>query len=461
MLKALRGVLEASPIRAVNKRKLQHEIDTHRLFLLTTHFAWRAENETPQSVEERIQVVTAEAKNLSFEDMRTAIAFNLEDQVSAVAEELHSALLAAGDPLCDCARALQGLATTQAVEAQQAELPAGEPGRPSRRTRGLWVTSMADLTRVLHARLGFALHVSPSGVDHPDAGAGLWLRGRALPGAVVALYPGLVYSRAHLRHMPGYPRIDVGNDYLMARYDGAILDGQAWGLGAAGPPDALGYGARTPEAGLRGWLLRSTAPGGSEEASTRELTAEALARLLSLERRNPLALGHMANHPGRDDVPNVMIAAFDYDVPGGSAAPRRRPYLPTQRFSVEPPPRQFGFPDASLEHRRGNWRDVTDAPIETVSKLLATPGGKPGVGDSRSPASMMHPDVMDAWAETMRSAGMGDNDFGAPVPSLALVALREVADEEVLLDYRLSPGLSSRPGWYFPVNTEEEDRRWA
>lgn len=28
------------------------------------------------------------------------------------------------------------------------------------------------------------------------------------------------------RHMPGYPRIDVGNDYLMARYDGAIVDGQ-------------------------------------------------------------------------------------------------------------------------------------------------------------------------------------------------------------------------------------------
>ena len=31
---------------------------------------------------------------------------------------------------------------------------------------------------------------------------------------------------AHGRHMPGYPRIDIGNDYLMARYDGAILDGQ-------------------------------------------------------------------------------------------------------------------------------------------------------------------------------------------------------------------------------------------
>ena len=49
------------------------------------------------------------------------------------------------------------------------------------------------------ARLGFALHVAPSAVDHPEAGAGLWLRGRALPGALVAFYPGLVYSRAHIR----------------------------------------------------------------------------------------------------------------------------------------------------------------------------------------------------------------------------------------------------------------------
>ena len=39
------------------------------------------------------------------------------------------------------------------------------------------------------------------------------------------------------------------------------------------------------------------------------------------QRRNPLALGHMANHPGKEDVPNVMIAAFDYNVlPGAGAA---------------------------------------------------------------------------------------------------------------------------------------------
>ena len=39
--------------------------------------------------------------------MRSVVATNLEEQVSGVTEELHSALLASGDPLSDCARALQ------------------------------------------------------------------------------------------------------------------------------------------------------------------------------------------------------------------------------------------------------------------------------------------------------------------------------------------------------------------
>lgn len=60
-------------------------------------------------------------------------------------------------------------------------------------------------------------------------------------------------------------------------------------MGSAGPPDALGWGSRTPESGLRGWLMRSAAPGSADEAGSREMTAEALRRLLSLEaRRVPL-----------------------------------------------------------------------------------------------------------------------------------------------------------------------------
>ena len=42
-------------------------------------------------------------------------------------------------------------------------------------------------------------------------------------------------SMALRRRIPGYPRIDRGNDYLMARFDGAVLDAQPWGRGDAVP----------------------------------------------------------------------------------------------------------------------------------------------------------------------------------------------------------------------------------
>ena len=55
---------------------------------------------------------------------------------------------------------------------------------------------------------------------------------------------------------------------------------QTWGLGSAGLPEALGYGAHTPEPGIRGWLQRRSP---EEAAHTDALTADALRRLLSLE----------------------------------------------------------------------------------------------------------------------------------------------------------------------------------
>lgn len=58
---------------------------------------------------------------------------------------------------------------------------------------------VASLSQALQQKLGYSLHVSPSGIPHQDAGDGLWLRGSAPVGAVVALYPGLVYTSMHYR----------------------------------------------------------------------------------------------------------------------------------------------------------------------------------------------------------------------------------------------------------------------
>ena len=39
--------------------------------------------------------------------------------------------------------------------------------------------------------------------------------------------------------MPGYPRVDKGNDYLQGRFDGTVLDGLSWGYGALTGHDRL------------------------------------------------------------------------------------------------------------------------------------------------------------------------------------------------------------------------------
>lgn len=43
---------------------------------------------------------------------------------------------------------------------------------------------------------------------------------------------------------------------------------------------------------------------------------------------------------------------------------------------------------------------------------------------------------------------------------LLLVASRDIENEELLLNYRLSPG-AERPDWYSQVDSVEDKRRWA
>lgn len=58
------------------------------------------------------------------------------------------------------------------------------------------------------------------------------------------------------------------------------------------------------------------------------------------------------------------------------------------------------------------------------------------------------------------SGQTGDDSQPDPLPMLVLVATREVQDEEVLLNYRLSNYIA-RPSWYTPVDAAEDKRRWA
>lgn len=117
---------------------------------------------------------------------------------------------------------------------------------------------------------GFELHVAPSAAG-PRAGNGIFLRGSAPPGAVIALYPGVTYDPADVLLLPGGTRHFDGNEYLMARFDKSIVDASKQAL-ALLPPEA---------------------------------------------RACPLAVAHNANHPPADAAPNVAPApvSFDRSVP--------------------------------------------------------------------------------------------------------------------------------------------------
>jgi hypothetical protein len=55
-------------------------------------------------------------------------------------------------------------------------------------------------------RRAAAANAAAAPTPRAPAGLGLFLRGAAPPGSLVALFPGLVYSRQDYRRMPGYPK---------------------------------------------------------------------------------------------------------------------------------------------------------------------------------------------------------------------------------------------------------------
>ena len=81
------------------------------------------------------------------------------------------------------------------------------------------------------------------------------------------------------RHIPGYPRVDRDNSFLVSRFDGCILDGKAWGPGLEGPAAAGPDAARSAaERALRhlevhGGPLPDSTLGASDGGGTEALVS--------------------------------------------------------------------------------------------------------------------------------------------------------------------------------------------
>jgi hypothetical protein len=283
----------------------------------------------------------------------------------------------------------------------------------------------------------FTLHVSPSSITHSAAGQGLFLRGTASVGQIVALYPGVAYSPLFHRNIPGYPLVARSNPFLLSRFDGVVLDAKPWRKGAAEEVDkSSGGGDRNESA-------------AAEIFWAQNMAEEAL--LSRLERRNPVALAHYANHPPAGTPPNVMVAAVDWNnektfienpktttkaaaeadskgsAPGEDEAGELRAYIPVIDFCI--PNSTGGAAASSIKNR------TQDEEEEETSR------GTRGVDENINNILPKKSDL---------------------APCVALVALRDIDNEELFLNYRLNPNApGGLPDWYSSVDLEEDARRWS
>eukprot|EP00892_Ulva_mutabilis_P011541 jgi/Ulvmu1/875/UM100_0028.1 len=154
-----------------------------------------------------------------------------------------------------------------------------------------------ELRRAVAASLGFRLEVSKSGIEHEAAGEGVWLRGSAELGEVVAVHPGVVYSQAYHTEMAGFPNITANNDCILARYDNTLVDARPWAAGQPRPAAA--------------WV---------------DVRQPLDAALNLVDGRHPLAVAQFVNHPPRGGKPNVLLAPFDLRLAEDEAELRR--FLP-------------------------------------------------------------------------------------------------------------------------------------
>ncbi|XP_028787795.1 uncharacterized protein LOC114743743 isoform X1 [Neltuma alba] len=388
--------LAKSPTFARDPRHLQFEADINRL-LLYTSYNRLGKNAVEADAEEIIEM----ASKASVADQQAQVQENVHSQIKVFCKFMDEILLpndkVMSGTLESCQQASDlprrsglGLAVGRSAP------PPNHPAIPQ--TKPL---SQAEVSQKLKDLLGYTLNVKPSKIFHKEAGRGLFLEGEADVGAVVALYPGVVYYPAYYRYIPGYPRVDAENSYLISRYDGAVINAQPWGSGGDKRETWSGTKIREIQCDKKGvekgsdrfWKLLSKPLEGTVGGNTGDV----------LERRNPLAFAHFANHPAKGMLPNVMICPYDFPLTENNM----RAYIPNILFgNAEVNMRRFG----------SFWFKS---------------------GMSRS------------------------SDSNVPIlKTLVLVATRALQDEELLLNYRLSNS-KRRPEWYAPVDEEEDRRRWS
>ncbi|KAI0528726.1 hypothetical protein KFK09_001268 [Dendrobium nobile] len=392
------NTLAKNPKFARDPRHLQFEADINRLFLYTS-FNRLGRNADEKDAEEIIEM----ASKASVTDQQRQVQENIQYQIKNICNQMDDILQLDANNIPDKPNSALGHQNGPKRSGLSFAIGTSVSSAPEPVVTQTKLLSRAELSCNLKDRIGYTIDVKPSQIPHEEAGLGLFVSGKSNVGSVVAFYPGIIYSPAYYRYIPGYPRVDSCNSYLITRYDDIIINAQPWGIGGESREIWDGFfqpnfkpssSSNIIQNSDRLWKALSKPLESSNGRNPSEV----------LERRNPLAFGHFANHPAKGSGPNVMVCPYDFPV----MEKDMRVYIPNI---------VFGDQESVTMKRFGSF-----------------------------------------W---FRSKGAGDQVLDAPVmKTLVLVAMRPLCEEEAYLNYRLSNS-KRRPSWYSPVDEEEDQRRWS
>lgn len=387
-----------SLFKKADQRQAQLEADVHRLFLVTSynHFIRNA-------CEKDADEICNLAARMTFDDQQKQVQENVHGQIQDICRVMDDILVP--DAQKEKPIKLDSTPVKESTHRSGLSFAVGR-SRTYPDTTAVAATrpiKSVELSNALKERIGYTLELRTSKICHEEAGQGLYLSGKAGIGAIVSFYPGVIYSPFNYCSIPGYPRVDAGNPYLISRYDGIVIDAQPWGTGDEARQLWDGFFERRMENFSR------NNQGSKVDVLWRVLSKpqenRSLIKGAVVERRNPLALGHFANHPEKGMQPNVMVCPYNFYLP----ETRMRPYIPNL---------VFGSDEEITMQRYGSF-----------------------------------------W---LKSTSANDEDSAVPpaIRTLVLVATRPICDEEIFLNYRLS-NPKKRPTWYHPVDEDEDRRRWS
>ncbi|KAF5940555.1 hypothetical protein HYC85_021722, partial [Camellia sinensis] len=296
-------ILAKSPIFARNPRHIQFEADINCLFLYTSY------NRLGRNADESdAEAIIDMAGKASFADQQKQVQENIHSQIKTFCASMDEILLPNSKSINESSESTSQRNTVV-----------------TRSGLGLAVGMMSPQNK----SPGYTLELKPSQISYKDAGQGLFIDGQADVGAVIAFYPGIIYSPAYYHYIPGYPRVDTHNLYLITRYDETVINAQPWGVGGE----------------IREvWDLSSvikSKPNVKDDANNKVASSGGV-----LERRNPLAFAHYANHPAKEMVPNVRVCPYDFPL----TEKDMRTYIPNIKFGSgeEAKMKRFGIFGLSL-----------------------------------------------------------------------------------------------------------------